>query len=186
MSVVALAEHYWAIVEPRLDIFGALGLFLGFAAGAMPRRSWMLLASAACAACFGLHYVHLGALTAAAMCAISILQNLVAAHAIGPERRATWVGPLFAASTLIAGGLTLTTWNGWPSTCAGIGALLATTARLQPDPHKMRRLFLCASLCWAAHNFLVSSIFGLTCDLLTLLGLVIALHRSERHQAALA
>ena len=42
----------------------------------------------------------------------------------------------------------------------------------------MRQLFLGASLCWAGHNLLVGSVFGLTCDVLTILGLVIALLRA--------
>jgi hypothetical protein len=42
----------------------------------------------------------------------------------------------------------------------------------------MRLLFLGASLCWAGHNLLVGSVFGLTCDLLTILGLGIALWRA--------
>ena len=42
----------------------------------------------------------------------------------------------------------------------------------------MRLLFLGASLCWAGHNLLVGSVFGLTCDLLTIFGLGIALLRA--------
>lgn len=42
----------------------------------------------------------------------------------------------------------------------------------------MRLLFLGASLCWAGHNLLVGSAFGLTCDLLTIFGLAIALLRA--------
>ena len=114
------------------------------------------------------------------MCVISVVQNLVSAQAIGPERRAPFVAPLFAATSLVAAWLTLTTWNGWPSACAGLGALLATTARLQGDARVMRGLFLGASLAWAGHNLLVGSVFGLTCDVLTLSGLTIALLRSER------
>ncbi|MCJ2056914.1 YgjV family protein [Methylobacterium sp. J-048] len=74
--------------------------------------------------------------------------------------------------------LTITTWNGTPSACAVVGALLATAARLNAAPQTMRLLFLGASLCWAGHNLLVGSVFGLTCDLLTILGLGIALWRA--------
>ena len=92
--------------------------------------------------------------------------------------------PLFAATTLVAAGLTLATWSGWPSACAGLGALLATAARLRGDPQGMRRLFLGASLCWALHNGLVGSVFGLTCDLLTLSGLILSLARHQRRDPA--
>lgn len=144
----------------------------------------MLLASAACAVCFALHFLRIGALTGAAMCGIAVVQTLISAQAIGPGRRAPWVAPLFAGSFLAAAGMMLATWSGWPSACAGLGTLLATVARLQGEAGTMRRLFVGASLCWAVHNGLVGSVFGLTCDLLTLTGLGIALLRQEPRVAA--
>ena len=184
MIVIDWAQIGWAAAAPHLDPLGTLGLLLGFAAGIMPHRRGMLLASAGCAGAFSLHYLHLGAFTGTAMCAIALLQNLVSAQAIRPEGRSPLVAPLFAATTLMAAGLTLATWTGWPSACAGLGALLATAARLQGDPQAMRRLFLGASLCWAVHNTLVGSVFGLTCDLLTLSGLTLALLRHQRRHPA--
>jgi hypothetical protein len=47
----------------------------------------------------------------------------------------------------------------------------------------MRLLFLGASLCWGGHNLLVGSVFGLTCDVLTIFGLVIALLRAVQTRA---
>lgn len=171
-------------VLPHLDLFGALGLGLGFASGIMPRRDLILVTAAACSICFALHFGHLGAYTGTAMCAVSALQSLVAGLAMGEGRRPAWIVPLFAASSLLAAGLTLATWNGWPSACAGIGGLIATLARLQPQPQAMRRLFFAASSCWAAHNWLVGSVFGLTCDCLTLSALAIALLRGARPRGA--
>ena len=169
---------WYDLAGTHLDIFGSLGLTLGFLAGLMPRRPWMLAGSAACAACFGAHYLKLGALTGAAMCAVAVVQSLVSLTCLGALSRTGWVHPLFAATTLLAAWLTITTWNGTPSACAAVGTLLATAARLQAAPQTMRLLFLGASLCWAGHNLLVGSVFGLTCDLLTLLGLGIALWRA--------
>ncbi|MBD8906254.1 YgjV family protein [Methylorubrum zatmanii] len=176
VNVIALA---WDAAREHLDLFGGLGLCLGFAAGMMPRRSAILLTSAASSACFGLHFLRLGAQTGTAMCLVSVMQGVVAARWIGAEGRAAWVAPLFVASSLVAACLTLATWNGWPSACAGLGSLLATTARLQLDPQAMRRCFLGASSCWLAHNTLVGSVFGLTCDLLTISALLIALLRAS-------
>ena len=81
MIVIESALHGWTAAQPHLDLFGTLGLLLGFAAGIMPHRGGMLLASAGCATAFGLHYLHLGALTGTAMCAIALVQNLVSARA---------------------------------------------------------------------------------------------------------
>jgi hypothetical protein len=178
MNAVDYLSVWATSAADHLDLFGTLGLGLGFTAGIMPRRDRILLASAACAAAFGVHYLTLGALTGTAMCAISILQSLVALTCLGRPGRSSWVPPLFAASTLAAACLTAATWNGWPSACAALGTLLATGARLHAAPKPMRLLFLLASLCWAGHNLLVGSVFGLTCDLLTIFGLTIALLRA--------
>ncbi|MBA9068563.1 hypothetical protein FHR71_002304 [Methylobacterium sp. RAS18] len=184
MSPADLAPLAWNAAREHLDLFGGLGLCLGFAGGMMPRRSLILFTSAACSACFALHFLRLGAQTGTAMCLVSVMQSVVAARWIGPESRAAWVAPLFLASSLVALGLTLATWNGWPSACAGLGSLLATTARLQGNSQAMRRFFLGASSCWALHNMLVGSVFGLTCDLLTLAALVIALVRGGAEKPA--
>jgi hypothetical protein len=187
MTVAEFLLNSWIAAASTLDLFGALGLTLGFMAGAMPRRAWILIASAGCSACFALHYWRLGAVTGAAMCGVSVLQGLAALYGLGPGRRAGWVAPLFAGSSLVAAGLTLATWQGWPSACAGAGALFATAARLRADPQAMRRLFLGSSGCWAAHNLIVGSVFGLTCDALTVAGLAVALVRAgESRPAALA
>lgn len=167
----------WQAAREHLDLFGSLGLCLGFLSGMMPRRSTILLMSAACSGCFALHYTRLGAETGMAMCLISVMQSLVAARWIGADARAAWVVPLFAGSSLVAASLTLATWNGWPSACAGLGSLLATAARLQTNAQSMRRFFLGASSCWMIHNTLVGSVFGLTCDLLTVSALLLALLR---------
>ncbi|WCS24609.1 YgjV family protein [Methylobacterium sp. NMS14P] len=178
MNAASYLYSWSAAAATHLDLFGSLGLILGFTAGVMPRRTWILAASAACAACFGAHYLTLGALTGTAMCAISVLQSLVSLRCVGAPGRSGWVPPVFAASTLAAACLTVATWNGWPSACAATGSLLATGARLQAAPQTMRQLFLGASLCWAGHNLLVGSVFGLTCDVLTIFGLAIALLRA--------
>ena len=178
MNAASYLYSWSAAAATHLDLFGSLGLILGFTAGVMPRRTWILAASAACAACFGAHYLTLGALTGTAMCAISVLQSLVSLRCVGAPGRSGWIPPVFAASTLAAACLTAATWNGWPSACAATGSLLATGARLQAAPQTMRQLFLGASLCWAGHNLLVGSVFGLTCDVLTILGLVIPLLRA--------
>jgi hypothetical protein len=170
----------------HVDVFAATGLILGFISGAMPDRRSILLGSAACSACFGLHFLHLGALTGAAMSALSVAQSLAAAAFGGQERRPTWFMPFFAASASLVLGLTAATWAGWPSACAGIGALFALRARLQRDERTMRLHFLGASLAWAGHNSLVASPFALACDCLTLTGLVIALARSGRPRALIA
>lgn len=164
----------------QINILGALGLCLGFLAGAMARRTSILLVSAACATCFGLDYLRIGASTGAAMCALSITQSLASARFGGRPRRPIWFGPFFAVSAAAVLGLTAATWAGWPSACAGIGALFAIRARFQAAAEAMRLNFLGASLAWAGHNLLVASPFALSCDILTLGGLILAILREDR------
>lgn len=180
MTFPDLVSVFFNTLVERFDLFGALGLTLGFTAGIMPRPQLILFTSAACAACFGAHYALLGSTTGVAMCAMSVLQSLVAARFAQSQARPPWFGGLFAASSLVIALLVLATWNGWPSAFAGTGALFAMAARLQGSASSMRKLFVCATLFWAGHNILVGSAFGFACDLLTLSGLGIALWKSER------
>jgi len=173
-----LAVFLSNVSNVHVDAFGVVGLGLGFAAGAMPNRTAILIASAACSACFGLHFLHLGASTGAAMCTVSVVQGLVSALCLGTRGRGL-IAPVFALTSLVAVWLTLATWNGWPSGFAAVGAILSTSARLQGEARPMRLLFLAASLCWAGHNLLVGSVFAMTCDLVTMSGLVLALRRAR-------
>ena len=162
-----------------LDLFGLLGLLCGLATGLMPTRRLILLSSALCGVCFSLHFLRLGSTTGMAMNLIGVTQSLLAARYITARGCPPWLGAAFAVTFLLAAGLTLTTWNGWPSAFAGIGTLVSTTARLQAAPQTMRGLLIASSLCWAAHNLMVGSVCGLTCDCLGLIGFVVAALREH-------
>lgn len=178
MSVAEFVLPWLNAAGSHFDIFGSLGLCLGFAAGTMPRRNLILLTAAAGSACFAMHFLRLGAYTGAAMCTLSLLQSLVSAFCLGSRKRSGFVAPVFALSSLAAASLTLASWNGWPSGCAAIGLFFSTCGRLQNDPQRMRLLFVGSSSFWAGHNCLIGSPFALTCDLLTISGLIIALWRA--------
>lgn len=170
----------------QIDILGALGLCLGFLSGAMAKRAAILLISAACATCFGIGYLRIGASTGAAMCALSVAQSLTSARFGGRAQRPAWFAAFFAACAGAVLALTAATWAGWPSAFAGMGALCAIRARFQVDAEAMRLNFIGASAAWAGHNLLVASPFALACDLLTLGGLILATVRSERTRNGLA
>jgi hypothetical protein len=177
MILLQSCSTLWLAAKESLDVFGALGLVLGFAAGVMPRRTMILVTSAACGTCFSAHFLHLGSTTGMAMNLISVVQSLLAARFVTTDARPRWLSVAFAMSLVGVMGFTLATWNGWPSAYAGAGALLATAARLQSSSQVMRTLFLCATLCWTGHNLMVGSVCGLTCDVLTMLGFAIAIAR---------
>ncbi|MHC2017765.1 YgjV family protein [Methylobacterium sp. CM6247] len=180
MSFLDISSAIWLAAQANLDAFGAMGLAFGFATSVMPRRTMILMCSAACGVCFSAHYLHLGSTTGMAMSAISVTQSLLAARFITSHGRPTWLNAAFAASMLMVAGLTLMTWNGWPSAFAGTGALFATAARLQASSQAMRLLLVCATLCCAGHNSIVGSVCGITCDVLAISGFVLTMARSSR------
>ena len=166
----------------NLDLFGLLGLVCGLATGLMPNRRLILLSSAVCSICFAIHFLRLGSTTGMAMNLIGVAQCLLAARYVTARGCPPWLGAAFALTFLLAAGLTLSTWNGWPSAFAGIGTLVSTAARLQASPQSMRGLLMGSSLCWASHNLLVGSVCGLTCDCLGLIAFSLATLRE--HAAA--
>lgn len=180
MSFLDFSSTVWLAAQANLDAFGAMGLAFGFATSVMPRRIMILMCSAACGVCFSAHYFHLGSTTGMAMSAISVAQSLLAARFVTSQGRPTWLNVVFAASMVMVAGLTLMTWNGWPSAFAGTGALFATAARLQASSQAMRLLLVCATLCCAGHNSIVGSVCGLTCDVLALSGFALTMARSSR------
>ena len=180
MSFLDISSTVWLAAQANLDAFGAMGLAFGFATSVMPRRTMILMCSAACGVCFSAHYLHLGSTTGMAMSAISVAQSLLAARFVTSQGRPTWLNAVFAASMVMVAGLTLMTWNGWPSAFAGTGALFATAARLQASSQAMRLLLVCATLCCAGHNSIVGSVCGLTCDVLALSGFALTMARSSR------
>jgi hypothetical protein len=157
----------WAATQWNLDAYGALGMAFGLATGLMPRRELILFASAAAGTCFAAHFYVLGSPTGTAMNLISVVQSLVAACLMSARQRPSWIGGFFAATLVAVLAITAWTWTGWPSAFAAAGTALATVARLQHAPQRMRQIFLAASLCWVCHNLVVGSICGLACDLLT-------------------
>jgi hypothetical protein len=163
----------------NLDLFGLLGLVCGLATGLMPNRRLILLSSAVCSICFSIHFLRLGSTTGMAMNLIGVAQCLLAARYVTARRYPFWLSPAFALTFLLAAGLTLSTWNGWPSALAGIGTLISTAARLQSSPQNMRGLLMGSSLCWASHNLLVGSVCGLTCDCLGLIAFSLATLREH-------
>ncbi len=168
-----------------LEPFGAAAVLAGFSAGLMPRRALILGLSALCSVLFCAHFLRIGSATGAAMCLVSAFQSM-AALAIVPGRRPGWVGPCFVASSAVAVGLTIATWSGLPSALAGTGALLATAARLQEEAQRMRVLLLACALVWLGHNLAVGSVFGMSCDLLSIGGLAVALRRHARPAGTLS
>jgi hypothetical protein len=121
-----------------------------------------------------LHFVLIGAETAATTSIIALAQLLAAA--IVQNRRQLWL--IYGASGIALVCATVTTWDGLPSILASIGSLLAMVARLQQSTTFMKAGFLISAPFWAMHNIMVGSVFGLTVDVVSTASIIAALCRA--------
>nr|WP_246523442.1 YgjV family protein [Neoroseomonas eburnea] len=132
---------------------------------------------------FGLHYLLLGAATAAAMCVMGALQGVALVILMDRRKR---VG-VVTASLLLSALVTAFTWAGLPSLLSQAGQALSAIGRLQFDTQRLRKWFLVSVVFWSTHNVMVGSVFGLASDTLSLTSLLLALwrHRAGARAARL-
>jgi inner membrane protein len=167
--------HTLAHVAPA-TFAGALGVLANVAWPLQRERRTILALQCAGASMFGLHYLLLGAPTAAAMCVAGIVQGV---SAVAIANRALRLS-IFA--TTIAAGLTVTiaTFAGVTSLLAQTGSLFTATGRLQRTAQSIRWCFLAGEIFWTTHNLIVGSPWGLTSDTLSVTMLVIGLWRGRK------
>jgi hypothetical protein len=180
LSLTLLLHHLGTL--PPATYAGALAVAANCSWPLLRQRRTILALQATGASLFGLHYLMLGAPTAAAMCAAGVVQGVSAATLSSRRLR---LG-LFGAS--IAAGLAMTaaTFAGISSALAQCGALLSATGRLQRVPQAIRWCFLASEAFWVSHNLLVGSTWGLTSDTLAVTTLLIGLWRGRQPAVARA
>lgn len=154
---------------------GALAVMINGSWPLVRSRRRVLALQAAASLLFGLHFLLLGATTAAAMCTIGVAQGAGAALVTGRTGRFGVVG------ATLAGGLAVTaaTWSGLPSLCVQCAQLMSAAGRLQRSTQALRWCFLAATGFWVAHNLQVGSRWGLTSDALAVSMLAIGLWRGR-------
>lgn len=124
---------------------------------------------------FGLHYLLLGAPTAAAMCVAAVVQGASAAL-IGNRLLRNGI---FAATILAGLTATIASFAGVTSALAQTGSLLTATGRLQRQAQAIRWCFLAAEVFWVSHNLLVGSRWGLISDTFSVTMLLVGLWRGR-------
>jgi hypothetical protein len=164
-----------------VNVMGAAGVMLGASWALFRKRPAILAWQALGSLAFGIHYVLLGSATGAVMCGVGIAQSLTACS----ESPRAWHRRFYLGTVLVIAVATYETWRGLPSIAAALGSLFATAGRLQRDAQRMRQLFLGCSLAWAIHNFMVGSVFGNACDVLTITGILFGLFANRRRTPAL-
>ena len=178
MSLLSFLPAMPALGEPA-TILGAIALAASCTWPMLRRRQAILMVQVAGSLLFALHYLLLGAPTAAAMCATGVVQGLSVILITRRPARIAVVGVTVAIS-LVA---TTLTWTGLPSLLSQGGQLAGALGRLQLDTQRLRLCFLGSVLFWCAHNITVGSVFGLASDTLALTGLLVGLWRHRRSEA---
>jgi len=175
-----LLLHNLANLAPA-TLAGALGVMANCMWPLQRERRVILALQCAGSLMFGLHYLLLGAPTAAAMCVVGIVQGVSAVAISGRRLRLS----IFAATILGGLAVTITTFAGVTSVLAQTGSLFTATGRLQRSAQSIRWCFLAGEVFWTSHNLIVGSPWGLTSDTMGVTMLVIGLWRG-RKQAGLA
>ncbi|MBP2294706.1 YgjV family protein [Azospirillum rugosum] len=144
------------------DLAGFVGLALVAVWPLLKGRRALLAGQSASTGAFLVHYLLAGSVTAAAMCGLSIVQ----AGAAWSDDRSWWRKALFVATLPALALLASLTWAGPASAWSAAGLALATVARWQVRPDRLRLLFLLAAAAWIVHDVLTGSVPGLLADLL--------------------
>ena len=158
---------------PPATCAGALAVVVNCSWPLQRSRRVILALQTASALLFGLHYLLLGAPTAAAMNAAGVIQA-VSAATIGNRRLRLSV---FGATIAAALATTVATFAGVTSVLAEAGGLLSALGRLQRGAQAIRWCFLGSEVFWVSHNLLVGSRWGLTADALAVTTLLLGLWR---------
>jgi hypothetical protein len=122
---------------------------------------------------WGLHFLLLGAHTAAAMCVAGALQGVAATML-----RSRWARDgVIGATVVVSLAITVATWSGIPSILAQSGQLASAVGRLQRGTQTIRLIFLGSEVFWVSHNVLVGSSWGLMSDAMAVSMLAVGLWR---------
>jgi hypothetical protein len=143
-------------------------------------RVGMLATQACCGAFFTVHFLAIGADTAAVMNALAAAQ---AAAAIPLGERPGFRYAYLALLPVIAVGVWLT-WAGGPSLAAAAGTVLVSVARYQVNVRRFRLFMAIALPCWFVHNLWVFSIPGMLSDVTGMIINTWMLRRDWREQSS--
>lgn len=132
---------------------------------------------------FTIHFGLLGALTGAAINAVS-MARAIAFHRYGTrQRRPVWLPVAIGALFVIAG---VITWQGVLSVLPIAAMLVSTYAFWQQDAQRLRAIVIGSPPLWLMYNFAVGSIPGIVTELLNLASICGGLWRYRRVKSKLS
>lgn len=180
MSISALLPPAAALTDPA-NVAGFVALGSSVTWPLLRGRRAILAVQVAGSLLFALHYLLLGAGTAAAMCVMGALQGVALVVLIDRRRR---IG-VVCGTIAIGAAVSALTWSGLPTLLAQGGQAMSAVGRLQLDTQRLRLWFLGSVVFWCSHNLMVGSVFGLCSDTLALTSLLIGLWRNRAPAARL-
>ena len=150
--------------NPAATVAGLFAMVC-FATWPLFRARWtMLMVYIGNNQAFAVHYSLLGEWTAVAMNGLMCAQTVVAIMLVR-RPRLRWAYYALMPVLAVAG---IVTWQGLPSFLSAVATTLSTIGRMQTNERALRVLLLASTPFWAAHDLIVSSLPGLTADVLSM------------------
>ena len=144
------------------QVVGFVGMTMLALAYLQKKRESILAFNIASAASWTLHFILLGALTGAAMNAVSIARAGIFFISSKKKIRSPLIPTGIMAIFFV---MAIVTWQGWVSMLPLIAMTLSTVAMWQKDPQAMRRVVIASAPCWTIYNVINSAMAGVRTEL---------------------
>jgi len=161
-------------------MFGAIGLSCVVTWPLLHSYRRALVVQGIGAIAFAAHFALLGALTASASCALSLIQLTIAGAVCEPHLRRKLNILVLVTLMLLA----IATWDGIASALVASGGLISTIARCQNSTARMKAIFIAAAPFWLTHDLIVKAPFALAVDLIAVTGNLVGLYLAGRRLKA--
>ena len=158
---------------------GGVAVLLGFIAFQMKTARKILAFEIATATVFSVHYLCLGAWTAAALNSLCILQSVAYYFRERCEKKGRAIPLIF---TVLIVGSGLLTWEGWHSLLIISGLAVYSVSMASSNPRVIRFAMLYKSPACLLYNVLVRSVGGVLYETAVLTSSVIGLIKYKKNE----
>lgn len=163
-------------MELIAQLVGFVGLAANVSSLQFKDRQKLLLLNLIACVFMALHFLLMGAYTAAGMFFIAIFRVLLFRRFEG-EGRPRWPLYLMLACFLVTGALT---WQSPLSALPLISTMFVTTGLWQNDTQRTRQLVMFGPVLWMGHNIAIGSIAGVANEALSLVSVLVGLWRHRK------
>jgi len=162
------------------QILGIVAVVLGFASYQMKTPRGIISFQMATALVFSVHYLLIGAITAAVLNFLGSVKCLFYYFRDKRGGRGIWEPAVFCVVVIVS---TILTWEGWYSALIMVGLVADTVGLALNDPQKTRGMtFIKSPLC-LVYNAIVRSLGGVVYECAVLVSAAVALLRNRKKRA---